>query len=105
MKRSEIMKYKESKNIPLDQLVSLYNSVGWTSYTTDVSQLQQAISQSLTVITAWEEEKLVGLIRGVGDGVTILYIQDVLVLPSHQRLGVGTTLMTHVLSLYPVLYE
>lgn len=32
------------------------------------------------VLTAWSDDKLVGILRIVGDGYTIVYIQDLLVL-------------------------
>lgn len=38
-----------------------------------------------------------GLVRVVGDGLTIIYIQDILVLKSHQNQGIATHLMTRVL--------
>lgn len=36
--------------------------------------------------------RLVGLARIVGDGLTIAYLQDLLVAPEHQRAGVGSEL-------------
>ena len=37
------------------------------------------------------------MIRTVGDSHTIVYIQDILVLPEHQRQGIGTALVRAVL--------
>jgi ribosomal protein S18 acetylase RimI-like enzyme len=71
----------------------LYNSVGWSSYTAQPAILNQAIINSLDVITAWQNQRLIGLIRTVGDGQTILYIQDLLVAPGFQQQGIGTKLM------------
>jgi GNAT superfamily N-acetyltransferase len=44
---------------------------------------------------------LIGLIRLVGDGLTIIYIQDILVLENHQRQGIGRALMNETLEHYP----
>ncbi len=84
----------------MEQLERLYNDVGWYAYTQDLEGLQQAVEQSLEVITAWKEEELVGLIRVVGDGLTIIYIQDILVLNSLQNQGIATQLMQQVLKKY-----
>jgi GNAT superfamily N-acetyltransferase len=92
--------FNHNKNISIEQLEKLYNDVEWYAYTKDLIVLQQAISQSLDVISAWDEEELVGLIRVVGDGLTIIYIQDILVLNAHQNNGIATQLMQQILKKY-----
>jgi GNAT superfamily N-acetyltransferase len=94
------IKFKSSKNINREQLERLYNDVEWYAYTQDLEVLQQAIEQSLEVISAWEGEELVGLIRIIGDGLTIIYIQDILVLNAYQNQGIATQLMQQVLKKY-----
>jgi len=71
----------------LQSLVELYNSAGWYIYTRDLDKLRCAFEHSLKVVTAWDGERLVGLLRAVGDGCTIVYIQDILVSPGYQRQG------------------
>ncbi|MFJ8263854.1 GNAT family N-acetyltransferase [Rummeliibacillus sp. NPDC094406] len=92
--------FNNSKNINIEQLEKLYNDVQWYAYTNDLIVLQQAISQSLDVISAWDGEELVGLIRVVGDGLTIIYIQDILVLNAYQNQGIATQLMQQILKKY-----
>ena len=89
--------FKETKQIEQKNLVALYEDVEWYAYTKDINQLEQAISNSLYVLSAWDEECLIGLIRIIGDGLTIIYVQDILVLNSHQNQGVATELMDRVL--------
>ena len=93
--------YKTEKQIEKKQLLAIYDSVGWTAYTNEPERLFSAVANSLTVITAWADEQLVGLIRAVGDGETILYIQDILVAQTHQNNGIGYELMTKLVDLYP----
>ncbi|WP_022796155.1 GNAT family N-acetyltransferase [Bavariicoccus seileri] len=99
------MKFSYKKEIKISQLLALYNTVGWTAYTREPDKLQKAIRQSLSVITVWDDSdnnsQLIGLIRGVGDGETILYIQDILVMPTFQNRGIGKQLMEQLLSMYP----
>lgn len=89
-------------NAPISkaQLVKLYDSVEWTAYTQNPDKLELAIKQSLSTLSAWQGGTLVGLIRVVGDDATILYIQDILVIPAHQRQGIGTYLMHEVMKRY-----
>ena len=94
------MKYIANKNIAREQLINLYKSVGWSSYTQNSQQLQKAVVNSLFAIGAYDQNQLVGLIRVVGDGLTIIYIQDLLVNPAYQRQGIGTKLINSVLKKY-----
>ena len=94
------MKYIADKNIAMEQLINLYTSVGWSSYTQNPRQLQKAVANSLFAIGAYDQHQLVGLIRVVGDGLTIIYIQDLLVNPAYQRQGIGTKLINSVLKKY-----
>ena len=91
---------KEDKNISTSQLQALYEDVEWFAYTKDLDLLQQACLQSLDVFSVWQNETLLGLIRIVGDGLTIIYIQDILVLSTHQNKGIATLLMQQVLNKY-----
>ena len=95
-----IITYKTDKNINRDQLESLYNDVEWYAYTKEMKVLQRALEQSLDVISAWDGEKLVGLVRVVGDGLTIIYIQDILVLNAYQNQGIASRLMVQILEKY-----
>ena len=84
-----------------DEILPLYASVGWTAYTENMSILEQGYKKSLLVLAAYENDELLGIIRVVGDGSTIIFVQDILVFPNHQRKGAGTALLKAVLDRYP----
>lgn len=84
----------------LNQLLELYNDVEWSAYTNDPENLKNAVDNSLKVWTAWDEDRLVGLARVVGDGYTIIYVQDILVMESYQRYGIGSRLLKLILEEY-----
>lgn len=90
------------KNLVLDitQILELYEANKWGAYTEDPHTLIDGIAQSLYSLGAYDGDKLVGLIRVIGDGETIIYIQDILVLPEYYRKGIGTSLMQRVLLKY-----
>lgn len=84
----------------IKEIGDLYKEAGWVSYITDMENLNNAYKNSLKIISAWVGEKLIGVIRVVGDGYTIIYIQDIIVLKEHQRQGVGTKLINEILEEY-----
>ncbi|WP_026675244.1 GNAT family N-acetyltransferase [Alkalihalobacterium bogoriense] len=92
--------FTNSKHLNREQLERLYNDVGWYAYTKDLAVLQLATEQSLEVVSAWNGQELVGLIRIIGDGLTIIYIQDILVLNAYQNQGIATQLLQRILKKY-----
>ena len=75
------------------EVLALYESVGWTAYTKEPQVLRAGFEGSLFCLAAYEEDQLVGLLRAVGDGQTVVLLQDILVRPDRQRQGVGTKLV------------
>lgn len=63
--------------------------------------LEQGYKNSLLVLAAYENDELLGIIRVVGDGFTIVFIQDILVFPREQQKGIGSALLKAVLARYP----
>ena len=94
------MEVKEYKEYCEDEILRLYTAVGWTAYTENMPALRQGYEHSLLVLAAYEKDELLGLIRVVGDGATIVFVQDILVFPEKQGQGVGTALMRANLDRY-----
>lgn len=80
-----------------DQVLALYEDAGWTAYTDEPDLLMKAIENSLKVWTLWDGEKLIGLARTIGDGATICYLQDILILKAYQGQGFGSDLLKEVM--------
>lgn len=91
---------KEDIMPEVEDLLNLYNDVQWLAYTDDSARLKNAMDNSLRVWTCWDDDKLVGLARIVGDGYTIIYIQDILVLESYQGQGIGSKFLKLILEMY-----
>lgn len=87
------------------EILNLYSSVNWSNYTQNPSMLKNAYKHSLKILGAYDADKLVGIIRAVGDGYSIVYIQDIIVLPEYQRKGIGTLLLDKILSEYKNVYQ
>ena len=97
IRRQEIVK--------LEDVLHLYQAVGWTNYTNQPQMLEQALPHSLAVYLAFDGEKIVGLIRLVGDGFSSVLVQDLIVLPIYQRQGIGSALMKEALEDYKDAYQ
>lgn len=83
----------------------LYQAVGWTNYTHQPEMLEQALSHSLAIYVALDGDAVVGLIRLVGDGFSSVLVQDLIVLPSYQRQGIGSSLMKQALENFKEAYQ
>ena len=95
----EYGEYRES------EILSLYRSVGWTNYTDNPDMLKNAYANSLKILGAYADGRLLGIIRAVGDGCSIVFIQDLLVFPEYQHKGIGTALISRILALYQTVYQ
>ena len=87
------------------EILGLYEAVGWTNYTARPERLLAGYMGSLAVWGAFAGEKLVGVVRVVGDGATIVFVQDLVVAPSHQRRGIGSQLMSAVIERFSDVYQ
>ncbi|HEE9847071.1 GNAT family N-acetyltransferase [Clostridium perfringens] len=96
----ENLVFKEDIILNVEDILYLYNDVGWSSYTKDIDSLIKSIKNSLKVISVWDKDLLVGLIRVVGDGHSIIYIQDILILQKYQNSGIGKRLIEIILDKY-----
>jgi len=96
---------KKQEIVKLEDVLHLYQAVGWTNYTNQPQMLEQALSHSLVIYLALDGEAVVGLIRLVGDGFSSVFVQDLIVLPSYQRQGIGRALMKEALEDFKEAYQ
>ena len=96
---------KKQEIVKLEDVLHLYQAVGWTNYTDQSEMLEQALSHSLAIYVALDGDTVVGLIRLVGDGFSSVFVQDLIVLPSYQCQGIGSALMKEALEDYKDVYQ
>ena len=96
---------RKQEIVKLEDVLHLYQAVGWTNYTNQPQMLEQALSHSLVIYVALDGDAVVGLIRLVGDGFSSIFVQDLIVLPSYQRQGIGRSLMKEALEDYKDAYQ
>lgn len=78
----------DTRDIPIEEILTLYLANNWSS-ANKPTQLYNGLMNSETLITAWEDNKLVGLGNAISDGHLTVYYPHLLVLPEYQGKGIG----------------
>ncbi|QAA32289.1 GNAT family N-acetyltransferase [Clostridium manihotivorum] len=91
--------YTEEKNFTEIEVQQLFLSVGWVSGQYP-SRLHKALMNSSTVITAWDDDKLVGLVRVLDDSEMVAFIHYVLVNPNYQGMKIAGTVIEMIKEKY-----
>lgn len=63
-----MIKITKKTSVSINDVLHLYQAVGWTNYTNQPHMLAQALSHSLAIYLARDGEKIIGLVRLIGDG-------------------------------------
>ena len=82
----------------------LFVSAGWSdgSETPEmVENYNKPLINSILVISAWDNEHLIGAVRVLSDKMFRSIIYDLLVLPEYQGKGIGTELVKRCIEYYP----
>ena len=93
------IEYKYSTELPADQVLALYRSLGWSS-AEKPDLLLKALSNSHSVVTAWDGNRLVGLGNAISDGYLVVYFPHLAVLPAYQGNGIGTAIVRRMQERY-----
>ena len=93
------IRYAEEKCFTQEQVQALFRSVGWVSGEYP-SRLHKALMHSSTVITAWDGDRLVGLVRLLDDSEMVAYMHYVLVHPDYHGQGIAGRMIEMVKDKY-----
>lgn len=74
-------------------IVKLYNDAGLPRPTHDPKRIKAMFENSDLIITAWDQDKLVGVSRTITDWVWCSYLADLAVSPDYKRSGIGKKLI------------
>ena len=89
------MKYEINNPVSAKQIADLRESVGWNRMEESYRDLKMT---NLFHIACYENDLLIGYVCVVSNNVTDAYIQDLMVHPSYQNKGIGTSLMNQTIS-------
>ncbi|MBP3250053.1 MAG: GNAT family N-acetyltransferase [Ruminococcus sp.] len=94
-----MIEYRDIHGFSAEELERLFLSVEWSSgHYPD--KLKTAMENFSTVYSAWDGDKLVGLICAMDDGVMTAYVHYLLVDPDYHGQTIGRTLVGMVKEKY-----
>ena len=85
---------KENVN-SVEEFNYLYDAVGWGSYDENVSE--KALANTMCSVSVYDDDKIIGYGRIIGDGICFIYIHDVMVIPKYQNKKIGSQIMNKLL--------
>lgn len=78
-----------------DEYNYLNNSVGWGFR--EISIVEEALKNTLYSVSVYDDNKIIGFGRIIGDKTIFLYIQDIMVIPEYQHQHIGTKIMNKLI--------
>ena len=93
------IEYRDTHDFSKEELEVLFLSVGWSSGHFP-NKLVIAMKNFKTVYSAWDDNKLVGLISVMDDGIMNAYVHYLLVNPEYHGRTIGRTLVDMVKERY-----
>lgn len=91
--------YKDTHNFTAKELEDLFLSVEWSSGHYP-EKLVTAMKNFQTVYSAWDGEKLIGMVCVMDDGIVNAYVHYLLVHPAYHGMSIGRTLVAMVKAHY-----
>ena len=90
-----VIEYCVGNDLDLDQMIELYqaSTLGERRPVENRQTMSDMLRHANLVVTAWDEELLVGIARTLTDFSYVGYLADLAVRASHQRRGVGAHLI------------
>ena len=97
--------YNDSKkDLPSDELHKLFISVGWSDGSETPEMMKNyniPFINSTLVVSAWEDDNLVGVVRVLSDKMFRSIIYDLVISPHFQNQGIGKELISRCIEHYP----
>ena len=88
-----IIIYKTGVIPVTEAIIELYIKAGLPRPTSDKERIQKMFENSNLVVTAWDNDKLVGISRSITDWVWSCYLADLAVDPGYKKSGIGKGLI------------
>ncbi|GLU45369.1 GNAT family N-acetyltransferase [Allomuricauda sp. NBRC 101325] len=88
------IEYSDKKRPTVDQVIELYDNAGLPRPTHDKERMQKMFKNSNLIVTAWDNELLVGVSRSITDWVWACYLSDLAVREEYKEMGIGRKLIS-----------
>ncbi len=90
--------YKHTKFISSEQLQKLFSHTDWEYEKKHAALIASALTLSSNVVSAWDGDILVGLIRSMDDGIWSANIDCLVVHEEYRNQGIGSELLRILLN-------
>lgn len=85
--------YRKDLKPNIDTIIEVYKSSGINRPTKNKERISTMYSNSNLVITAWDDDKLIGISRALTDFCYCCYLSDLAVKKNYQKIGIGKKLI------------
>jgi ribosomal protein S18 acetylase RimI-like enzyme len=92
------IQYRTNISLSAEELAAVFAKSGIRRPTNDLARLQRMIDHANLTVTAWDEDKLVGVARALTDFVWCCYVSDLAVDKDYQHQGIGRELLRQIQS-------
>lgn len=81
-------------------IIALYREAGWwkPEYSKDSSFIDSIVKNTYCFAGAFQRNKMIGMGRGISDGCSDAYIQDVVVLKKYRGHGIGAEIIGKIVN-------
>lgn len=78
-----------------DEFIKMRQSVGWSYPEKEVISI--GLKNTLFSVCVEKDNEIVGYGRIIGDGAFTIYIQDIIIIPEYQMMGLGIRIMNEIM--------
>lgn len=84
---------RETLDISKEDIIEIYRANQWSS-ADKPEELYKALLNSHSLISAWDQERLIGLGNAISDGYVVVYYPHLIVHPDYHGKGVGKLILS-----------
>lgn len=88
--------YSTQVKLNTSDVIRVFNASGITRPTDDAQRIEAMFTHANLIVSAWHDETLIGLARGLTDHSYCCYLSDLAVDKAYQRQGIGEGLLQQV---------
>jgi N-acetylglutamate synthase-like GNAT family acetyltransferase len=90
------IEYRHNISLAAADVAAVFDASGIRRPTKDLARIERMFANANLVISAWHENKLVGVCRALADFSYCCYLSDLAVDKAYQKHGIGSELITRV---------
>lgn len=94
-----MIEIKETREVKKEDIIAIYKANHWSS-AEKPDLLYNALLNSHSLITAWDDDRLVGLGNALSDGYLVVYYPHLIVHPDYHGKGIGKLILAKLQEKY-----